>query len=83
MTPGSDTRMDRVAETAGTASQVVVVAAGMDARAHRLALTPDLAWNELDRPTRPNPRYGPWSQRNAFEALSSLSPTTTPASFKA
>jgi methyltransferase (TIGR00027 family) len=34
----------------GTASQVVVVAAGMDARAYRLALPPDLAWYELDRP---------------------------------
>jgi methyltransferase (TIGR00027 family) len=34
----------------GTASQVVLIAAGLDARAYRLALPPDLAWYELDRP---------------------------------
>jgi methyltransferase (TIGR00027 family) len=32
------------------ASQVVLVAAGMDTRAYRLALPPELAWYELDRP---------------------------------
>jgi methyltransferase (TIGR00027 family) len=30
--------------------QVVVVGAGMEARAYRLALPPDLAWYELDKP---------------------------------
>ena len=43
-----------VARTAGTdhapAEQVVVLAAGMDARAYRLDLPADLPWFELDRP---------------------------------
>jgi methyltransferase (TIGR00027 family) len=44
---------DILASSAGVrdaTSQVVVIAAGMDARAYRLPLPSDLAWFELDRP---------------------------------